>query len=206
MSNEEKTYDQAATIAGELSLPVQGVAAVLRLLGEGGTVPFIARYRKEVHGSLDEVQIRAIQERAAYLDELEKRRATVLGEIQGQGKLTAELRARILACATKTELEDIYLPFKPKRRTRATIARERGLEPLALRLMAQPGQGDPLAEARAFVDPEREVPDLESALAGARDIAAEAIAEDKNPDSPPGGTMVLTKRCTAYSYSVFVGR
>ncbi len=176
--SQNNAVDPAQIIAGELGLPLQGVAAVLRLLAEGGTVPFIARYRKEAHGSLDEVQIRDIQERAGYLDELEKRRATVLSEIERQGKLTDALRARVMACKTKTELEDLYLPYRPKRRTRATKARERGLEPLALRILAQPADGNPAAEAGAFVDPEREVPDVDAALAGARDIAAEAIAED----------------------------
>ena len=171
-------FDPAPLIAKELSLPLAHVAAVLRLFDEGGTVPFIARYRKEAHGSLDEVQIRAIEERAAYLDELEKRRGTVLAEIQRQGKLTDELRARILACATKTELEDLYLPYRPRRRTRATIARELGLEPLARRIQAQPAAGDPVTEASRFVNVEGGVPDEESALAGARDIVAEALAED----------------------------
>ena len=171
-------FDPAPLIAKELSLPLAHVAAVIGLLAEGGTVPFIARYRKEAHGSLDEVQIRAIQERGLYLDELDKRRATVLAEILKQGKLTDELRARILACATKTELEDLYLPYKPRRRTRATIARERGLEPLARRIQAQPPEGNPQAEARPLVDPDKGVPDVESALAGARDIVAETLAED----------------------------
>jgi len=178
VSDAAARFDAAPLIAKELSLQPANVAAVLSLLDEGGTVPFIARYRKEAHGSMDEVQIRAIQERAAYLDELEKRRRTVLDEIQNQGKLTDELRARIEACATKAELEDLYLPYKPKRRTRGTIARERGLEPLARRIRNQPRDGDPQTEARAFVDEEKGVPDTESALAGARDIVAEALAED----------------------------
>src|SRR5512137_1877910 len=112
-------------VAGELKLQPRQVAATAKLLGEGATVPFIARYRKEATGALDEVQIRAIEERHAYLKELEERRATILASIAEQGKLTDELRARLLACATKAELEDLYLPYKPKRRTRATIARER---------------------------------------------------------------------------------
>ena len=169
--------DPALILAAELQLPQQGVTAVLNLLAEGGTVPFIARYRKEATGALDEVQIRAIEERHGYLKELEQRRQTVLSEIEEQGKLDDSLRARILACATKTALEDLYLPFKPKRRTRASMARERGLEPLGQRILEQPAEGDPEAEARAFVDPRREVPDGAAALAGARDIAAEATAE-----------------------------
>ncbi|HUH02030.1 MAG TPA: Tex family protein [Kofleriaceae bacterium] len=165
-------------IAAELSLPVAGVAAVVALLADKNTVPFIARYRKEATGGLDEVQIRAIEERRTYLVELEERRAAILQSIDEQGKLTPELRAAVLACETKAALEDLYLPYKPKRRTRATIARERGLEPLALRLLEQPEAGDPRAEAAAFVDPEKDVPDVDAALAGARDIAAEVVAEN----------------------------
>ena len=175
---DPKTFDPSAQIATELALPHAGVCAVLRLLGEGGTVPFIARYRKEATGALDEVQIRAIEERCDYLKELEDRRSTVLSTIAEQGKLTPELEASIRACTTKTALEDIYLPYKPKRRTRAMIARERGLEPLAERILAQPTEGSPVAEAAGFINAELEVPDAEAALAGARDIVAEKIAED----------------------------
>jgi protein Tex len=170
-------FDPLPQLVAELKLPERGVAAVLGLLGEGATVPFIARYRKEATGGLDEVQIRNIEERHAYLKELEERRATILASIEEQGKLTDELRARLLACTTKAELEDLYLPFKPRRRTRATIARERGLQPLADRILAQPPAGDPRAEAAAFVDPEQEVPDVDAALAGARDIVAETVSE-----------------------------
>lgn len=169
--------DIATQVANELSLPAQGVAAVVALLADGNTVPFIARYRKEATGGLDEVQIRAIEERRGYLVELADRKKTVLESIDGQGKLTAELRARIEACTGKAELEDLYLPYKPRRRTRATIARERGLEPLAERILAQPDDGDPAREAAAFVDPGKDVPDVDAALAGARDIAAENVAE-----------------------------
>lgn len=169
------THTPAPTIARELSLPQRGVEAVLKLLGEGNTVPFVARYRKEATGDLDEVQIRAIEERAAYLKDLEDRRATVLESIESQGKLTDALRRKIMGCATKTELEDIYLPYKPRRRTRAQMARERGLEPLAERILSQPGQGDPVAEGRSFIG--EEVADVEAALAGARDIVAERVAE-----------------------------
>src|SRR5690606_23937155 len=147
------------------------------LLEEGATVPFIARYRKERTGGLDEVQIRAIEERRGYLLELEERRRAVLTSIREQGKLTPELEKRIRGASTKTELEDLYLPFKPKRRTRAMIARERGLEPLAERIRAQPSAGDPLREAAAVGDPPKDVADVEAALAGARDIVAEAVAE-----------------------------
>ena len=170
-------FDPVPFIALELGLPPRGVAAVVKLLEENATVPFIARYRKEVTGGLDEVQIRDIQEKRAYVLELEERRAAILEEIGKQGKLTPELKAKILACTTKAALEDLYLPYKPKRRTRAIIARERGLEPLALRILAQPHDGDPRAEAQAFVSAEKEVPDVEAALQGARDIVAEAAAE-----------------------------
>ena len=173
----QPTFDPVPLLTEELKLPAASVSATVRLLDEGGTVPFIARYRKEATGGLDEVQIRAIQERQAYLLELEQRRQAVLESIEGQGKLTDELRRLILTCDTKAALEDLYLPYKPKRRTRATIARERGLEPLALRVLAQPAQGEPLAEAAAFVDQEQGVDDAEAALAGARDIAAETVAE-----------------------------
>jgi uncharacterized protein len=171
-------FDPVPAIANELSLPVQGVRAVVRLLAEGSTVPFIARYRKEATGSLDEVQIRNIEERRAYLLELEERRSTILESIASQGKLTDTLRARILACDTKAALEDLYLPYKPKRRTRGIIAKERGLEPLALRILAQPASGQPEQEAAAFVAPDKEVKDVAAALAGARDILAELLSEN----------------------------
>ncbi len=175
-------FDPVPTIASDLELPPKGVAAVVKLLAEGATVPFIARYRKEMTGGLDEVQIRAIEERRGQVLELEQRRRTVLKTIEEQGKLTDELRAKINACATRVALEDIYLPFKPRRRTRATKARERGLEPLAERVLAQAADGDPEAEAARFVredaDPELAVPDVKAALAGARDIVAERVAEN----------------------------
>src|SRR6267154_1083988 len=124
-------------IAKLLNVPLKGMSAVIALLDEGATVPFIARYRKEVTGNLDEVQIRETQEKLEYFRELEDRRETVLHSIQEQGKLTAELKARIEAALEKTELEDLYLPYKPKRRTKASIAREKGLEPLAQYLWDQ---------------------------------------------------------------------
>ena len=166
-----------ARIAAELGLAKNGVAAVLALLDEGATIPFIARYRKERTGGLDEVQIRDISERATALGDLDKRRDVVLASIREQGALTPELERRIRGAATRAELEDLYLPYRPKRKTRASVARERGLTPLAERILAQPRQGDPAREARAFVDPKREVPDAAAALAGARDIAAEVVCE-----------------------------
>jgi uncharacterized protein len=170
-------YDPAQDIASELKLPLAVVQAVIGLLAEGATVPFIARYRKEATQGADEVAIRAIEELHTYLTELDARRRSVIAEIEKQGKLTPELRQKLLATRLKTELEDLYLPFKPKRRTRAQIARERGLEPLADMLWSQPSSGDPHSAARAFVDPAKEVADVDSALAGARDICAERISE-----------------------------
>ena len=171
-------FDPVPSIAKELTLPPASVAAVVKLLAEGATVPFIARYRKEATGGLDEVQIRNVEERRTYLVELEARRESVLAEIQKQGKLTPELEKKILGVATKAELEDLYLPYKPKRRTRAMIARERGLEPLAELVWSQPLSGSPAEAALAFVSAEKEVPDAAAALAGARDICAERAAED----------------------------
>ncbi|HEX4274287.1 MAG TPA: Tex-like N-terminal domain-containing protein, partial [Bryobacteraceae bacterium] len=158
---------------------MKGLVATIELLDEGGTVPFIARYRKEATGNLDEVPIRAIEEKLAYFRELEDRRETVLRTIQEQGKLTDELHDRILATLDKSELEDLYLPYKPKRRTKATIAREKGLEPLALYLLRQEPADAPLAEfAAAFINSEKGVGSIEEALEGARHIVAEAISEN----------------------------
>ena len=161
----------------ELSITPRQISAVARLLAEGNTIPFIARYRKEVHGDLDEVQISKIQERLNYYRELEERRATILKSIEEQGKLTDDLKKKIMECGSKTVLEDLYLPYKPKRRTRAMIAREKGLEPLALLILEQ-GTGDVTALATEFVSEEKDVADVASALAGARDIVAENISEN----------------------------
>jgi len=171
-------FDPVPLLADELSLPRPSVSATVKLLAEGATVPFIARYRKEATGGLDEVQIRAIEERRTYVLELDERRRAVVSEIHKQGKLTDALFRKILGCTTKSDLEDLYLPYKPKRRTRAIIARERGLEPLAERIWAQPLEGNPEGEAGAFVSLEKEVPDTAAALSGARDICAERVAED----------------------------
>lgn len=158
---------------------MRGLVAVIELLHEGGTVPFIARYRKEATGNLDEVQIRDIEEKLAYFRDLVSRRETILASILEQGKLTDELKARIEATLDKSELEDLYLPYKPKRRTKATIAREKGLEPLALYLMAQEAGPQPLAElAAGFVVAAKEVNSVEEALEGARHIVAEMLSED----------------------------
>ena len=163
-------------IAAELKLPAHRIANTLKLLQGGATIPFISRYRKEATGGLDEVQIGDIQTRYEKLCELSKRKETVLSTIEEQGKLTPELKARISACWNTTELEDIYLPFKPKRKTRAEAARAKGLEPLALLLMMQK-ENNLAAKIRNFV--KGEVKDEEDALKGARDILAEQISEDE---------------------------
>jgi uncharacterized protein len=170
-------FNPIPQLATELSLDPNSVAAAVRLLEEGNTVPFIARYRKEATGALDDVQLHTIEERRTYLLELDQRRQAILSSIEEQGKLTEELRQKITTAATKAALEDLYLPYKPKRRTRATVARERGLEPLSARILEQPETGNARAEAEAFVAPDKDVPDADSALAGARDIVAEVIAE-----------------------------
>jgi uncharacterized protein len=179
--------DKAAIIADELKLPAANVVKVLGLVDEGATVPFMARYRKEVSGGMDEVQLQAVKDRAEELGELEARRKTVLESIASQGKLSDALFRRITGTLSKTELEDLYLPYKPKRRTRAMIARERGLEPLADLLWAQDDAALTAgrdALAATFVSAEKEVPDVEAAWAGARDIVAERIAE--NADARAG--------------------
>ncbi len=170
-------FDPGPRIAEESRLPLAAVRAVIRLLTDGATVPFIARYRKEETGGLDELQIRDVEERTSYLSELDVRRRAILSEIDSQGKLTADLAAKIESCWVKATLEDIYLPFKPKRRTRAMIARERGLEPLAKLILTQSAAPNVEAVLAPFIDPTKNVPDAKSALAGARDIIAETIAD-----------------------------
>ncbi|RJF77429.1 RNA-binding transcriptional accessory protein [Azospirillum cavernae] len=164
-------------IADELSVREAQVAAAVALIDEGSTVPFIARYRKEATGGLDDTQLRNLEERLGYLRELEDRRATILSTIQDQGKLTPELERQIKLADTKTRLEDLYLPYKQKRRTKAQIAREAGLEPLADRLLSDPTK-NPEAEAAAFVDAEKAVADVKAALDGARHILVERFGED----------------------------
>jgi uncharacterized protein len=165
-------------IAQELSLTQKQVQATADLLNEGATVPFIARYRKEATGSLDEVAITAVRDRLNQLMELDRRREAILKSLEERGQLTDELKEKILSAETMVVLEDIYLPYRPKRRTRATIAKEKGLEPLAQLLFAQ-DDIDPLAEAAAFVDPEKGVDSADDALAGACDIFAEWVNEDQ---------------------------
>ncbi len=167
----------ADIIARELGVRIPQVTATISLLDEGATVPFISRYRKERTGSLDEVQIAGIRDRLTQLRDLDARRETVLKTIEEQGKLTDELRKKIEAAATLSVLEDLYLPYKPKRKTRASIAREKGLEPLAELLLKQGGQ-DPEVVAADYLDEEKEVKTVEEALQGARDIIAERINED----------------------------
>ncbi|WP_129607664.1 MULTISPECIES: Tex family protein [Rhodoplanes] len=164
-------------IADELGAREEQVAAAVGLLDGGATVPFVARYRKEATGGLDDAQLRTLEERLRYLRELEERRAAILESIKSQGKLDDALTAQIMAADSKARLEDIYLPFKPKRRTKAEIAREAGLAPLAERLLADP-QNDPQVAAADFVDPDKNVADVAAALDGARAILVERFAED----------------------------
>lgn len=167
-----------AKIAGELKVQPRQVLATARLFAEGATVPFIARYRKEATGSLDEVAITSIRERLLSLAELDQRREAILKSLEERSLLTDELKSAISKAETVNALEDIYQPFRPKRRTRATIAKEQGLEPLADILFNQQSTADPLAEAKAFVSAEKGVADVEAALAGARDILAERVSDD----------------------------
>ncbi len=164
-------------IADELGVPERQVGAAVGLLDGGATVPFVARYRKEATGGLDDAQLRTLQERLNYLRELEERRTAILNSIREQGKLDDALEARIMAVDSKARLEDLYLPYKPKRRTKAQIAREAGLEPLAEGLLVDPTQDPPVAAAK-YVDAERGVPDAAAALDGARAILVERFAED----------------------------
>ncbi len=166
-------------VARTIQVPMKGLVATVELLDEGSTVPFIARYRKEATGNLDEVQIRAIEEKLAYFRELVSRKETILASIQEQGKLTDELKARIEPTLDKNELEDLYLPYKPKRRTKAMIAREKGLGPLADYLWNQELTGTPLKTfAKSFIDAEKGVANVEDALEGARHILAETMSDD----------------------------
>ena len=167
----------SATIAQQLNLGTRQVEKTIELLEQGATVPFIARYRKEVTGSLNEVQITAIRDLLLKLKEIDKRRAAILASIAEQGKLTPELEKQIGEATTMTELEDLYLPYKPKRRTRATMAVERGLEPLANELQKQ-YSCDVTAMAGKYVNEEKGVKSVEDALAGARDIIAERVSEN----------------------------
>ena len=173
------SLDLLTHITQALQIPLKSLVPTIELLDDGSTVPFIARYRKEVTGNLDEVQIRDIEEKLAYFRELLSRKETILASIQEQGKLTDELKARIEKTLDKSELEDLYLPYKPKRRTKAMIAREKGLEPLGEYLWNQQATETPLETfAASFVDPQKGVSNVEEALEGARHIVAETISDD----------------------------
>ena len=163
-------------ISGSLGIPERQIASTLHLLGEGATIPFISRYRKEATGGLDEVQIEQIKEQHDKLCDIAKRKETILGTITEQGKLTAELEKRINDTWNPTELEDVYLPYKPKRKTRAEAARQKGLEPLATILMLQ---REPHPEQRAAGFVKGDVKDADDALKGARDIIAEQVSENE---------------------------
>ena len=166
----------AQILADELGIRASQAQAVIDLIDAGNTIPFIARYRKEAHGSLDDTVLRSLAERLEYLRGLDKRREEILRSIADQDLLTDALKQKIESAKTLAELEDLYRPFRPKRRTRATIAKERGLEPLAMFIRLQPMRGDMLSEAKKYLS--GDVPDAESALAGARDILAETISDD----------------------------
>ena len=166
----------AQTIAGELSLPVQNVQGAIDLIDAGNTIPFIARYRKEATGSMDDQALRTLGDRLEYLRGLDKRKAEVQASVEGQGAMTPQLLDALTAAKTLAEVEDLYRPYKPKRKTRASIARARGLQPLADALLAQDAAFDPMAAARDYLN--EEVPDADAALAGAKDIIAEQISDD----------------------------
>lgn len=165
-------------MASQLSIPITKVKAAVALLDEGNTIPFIARYRKEMTGELDENDLRAIEERLQYMRNLEDRKREVIRLIDEQGKLTDELRASIQTAGKLQEIEDLYRPYRQKRKTRASVAKERGLEPLSLWLWAQPRQGEPLTEAAKYINADKGVASAEEALQGAMDILAENIADD----------------------------
>ena len=165
-------------LSREFSVQPARIQAAVELLDAGNTIPFIARYRKEATGSMDDQVLREMAERLEYLRNMDKRRQEIEKTLAEQDVLTDELRQQLGAAATLSELEDLYRPFRPKRRTRATVAKERGLEPLALWLMIQQAHGDPVKEAEKYINPEKDVPDAETALAGARDILAESVSDD----------------------------
>ncbi len=170
--------DEIKILSAEFKIREDLVGNIIKLIDDGNTIPFIARYRKEMTGSCDDQVLREFADRLQYLRNLQKRREEVCASIEEQGKLTEELKAAISAAVTLAEVEDLYRPYKPKRRTRATIAKEKGLEPLALHLFEQEKNGDLLAEAAAYIDPEKGVETAEDALAGASDIIAETVSDD----------------------------
>lgn len=187
-----------AILAEELGRDKAQIANVVQLLDEGNTIPFIARYRKELHGAMDDTALRTLETRLAYLRGLQERRETVLKAIEEQGKLTEELSKAIAQAKTLAELEDLYRPYKPKRRTRATIAKEKGLEPLSELLFAQKRDGpSPEEAAKAYIDPEKGVETVEDALAGASDIIAEKISDD--PELRKSLRVLVNRDATVHS-------
>ena len=170
--------DIAKQLKTELGIELWQAEAVIKLIDEGNTIPFIARYRKEMHGALNDEVLRNFDERLKYLRNLEEKKETVLASIEEQGKLTDELREKILAAKTQAEVDDLYRPYRPKRRTRATIAKEKGLEPLANIITLQMTDKPLTEEAKAFINPEKEVNTPDEAIAGACDIIAESISDD----------------------------
>ena len=170
--------DIIATIAEELQIKKTQAEAAVKLIDEGNTIPFIARYRKEVTGALNDEVLRNLFDRLNYLRNLEDKKQTVLASIEEQGKLTEELKAQILAAETQVAVDDLYRPYRPKRRTRATIAKEKGLEPLADLIMAQEFSGSLVEEAARYISEEKEVASAEEAIAGAKDILAEMISDE----------------------------
>lgn len=181
LTPEEQAAEQAAIVkrvSAELNLPLGKVKSAAALLDEGNTIPFIARYRKEMTGELDENELRAIEEKLQYMRNLEARKREVIRLIDEQGKLTDELRGAIRSASKLQEVEDLYRPYRQKRKTRASVARERGLEPLAHWLLSQPRQGEPLQEAAKYVDAAKGVETADDALQGAKDIIAEQLADD----------------------------
>ena len=167
----------AEILSAELGQKQSYIENVIALIDEGNTIPFIARYRKEMHGAMDDTLLRTLETRLTYLRNLQQRRDEVKNSIEGQGKLTEELSAAIDAAATLAEVEDLYRPYKQKRRTRGSVAREKGLEPLAAAIFAQDGR-DPAALAVDYINEEKGVATVEDALAGASDIIAEDLSDD----------------------------
>ena len=170
--------DIIAAIAEELQIKKGQAEAAVKLIDEGNTIPFIARYRKEATGSLNDEVLRNLFDRLTYLRNLEDKKQTVLASIEEQGKLTDELKKAILEAQTQVAVDDLYRPYRPKRRTRATIAKEKGLEPLAQTILAQESSVDIMAEAAKYVDAEKDVADEAAALAGAKDIIAENVSDN----------------------------
>ena len=179
MEDKESVHmDIIAKLAEELNIRKQQAEAAVKLIDEGNTIPFISRYRKEATGALNDEVLRNLYERLTYLRNLEEKKAQVLSSIEEQGKLTEELRAQIQSAETLVAVEDLYRPYRPKRRTRATIAKEKGLEPLANIILLQMTKKSLEEEAEAFLDSEKGIESAEDAIAGAMDILAESISDE----------------------------